>query len=214
MTALLGLTATAVLAQEAPERRKEVFETPEGVVELEYSVLDGQAVFEGDILLPSAPEPSHKGHRDGAVVATIGKRWPHGIIPYNGSTVFAGSVEEQAMQDWMRVTPIRFINDPYAAKRIRFIRDPAATAVCQSAVGMQGGEQIVFFSADCGLAATIHALGHVIGLWHEHNRPDRDSFVTMNLTCASDVKAVVPNPDLGSDPRRRLRPQLDHALSE
>jgi hypothetical protein len=187
LTALLGL---AVLAQDAgapaPERRIGEFETPEGVVEMEYSVIDGQAVFEGDILLPPPAEP-HKGRREGAGLATIGRRWPYGIIPYESNFVFLGSLIDQAMKAWMRVTPIRFIpvSSYSAVNRIRF--DISGENQCSSSVGMQGGAQVMRLSYNCPLPTVIHELGHAIGLWHEHTRPDRDFFITLNFACVDSI---------------------------
>ncbi|MFG1820630.1 M12 family metallopeptidase, partial [Kribbella sp. NPDC049174] len=51
---------------------------------------------------------------------------------------------------------------------------------CSSWVGRRGGSQDVNLSAQCGTGATIHEIGHAVGLWHEQSREDRDTFVTIH----------------------------------
>jgi len=43
------------------ERREGLYEAPRGLVELEYEVIDGQPMFEGDILLPAGAGNPHFG---------------------------------------------------------------------------------------------------------------------------------------------------------
>ena len=55
---------------------------------------------------------------------------------------------------------------------------------CVSGVGRVGGEQELTVGDDttsfCQRKGTImHELGHLIGFWHEHSRPDRDDYVTI-----------------------------------
>ena len=35
---------------------------------------------------------------------------------------------------------------------------------------------------DCTMGNIIHEIGHLIGLWHEHNRADRDQYITVALS--------------------------------
>lgn len=50
---------------------------------------------------------------------------------------------------------------------------------CCSYVGYLGyGRQGISLSKRCLVFSTIvHEIGHVIGFWHEHTRPDRDNYV-------------------------------------
>ena len=53
---------------------------------------------------------------------------------------------------------------------------------CSSAVGRVGGRQVIRLPAtSTGTCRThrivLHEIGHALGLWHEHTRPDRDTYV-------------------------------------
>ena len=52
---------------------------------------------------------------------------------------------------------------------------------CCSYVGKRGGgPQGVSIGKNCDkLGIVVHELGHVIGFWHEHTRPDRDDHVSI-----------------------------------
>ena len=52
---------------------------------------------------------------------------------------------------------------------------------CSSFVGRQGGRQEVRLAPGCTLGNTIHEIGHLVGLWHEQSREDRDTFVRIQF---------------------------------
>lgn len=51
---------------------------------------------------------------------------------------------------------------------------------CASRVGRLGGKQEILIGsavAKCKVGNLIHELGHTLGFFHEHSRPDRDNYV-------------------------------------
>ena len=52
---------------------------------------------------------------------------------------------------------------------------------CCSFVGKRGnGPQAISIGKNCDkFGIVVHELGHVVGFWHEHTRPDRDDWVTI-----------------------------------
>ena len=52
---------------------------------------------------------------------------------------------------------------------------------CCSFVGKRGnGPQAISIGKNCDkFGIVVHELGHVVGFWHEHTRPDREDWVTI-----------------------------------
>src|SRR5262245_33179763 len=73
-----------------------------------FAEIDGEAVFEGDIVLGPAHEVRRGLAGDRAVAAVRPEfRWPGGIIPYVAETTLRARVEA-AIAHWQQKTPFRF----------------------------------------------------------------------------------------------------------
>ncbi|TNM85724.1 hypothetical protein fugu_007995 [Takifugu bimaculatus] len=107
--------------------------------------------------------------------------WPGGVIPYIIGGNFTGTQRamfKQAMRHWEKQTCVSFIEKTDEESYIVFTYRPCG---CCSYVGRRGnGPQAISIGKNCDkFGIVVHELGHVIGFWHEHTRPDRDDHVTI-----------------------------------
>jgi len=158
-----------------------------------YAVIDGMAIVEGDIVLGPAeqlaasapPGPGTGASPDGFSLGYVSQLWPEvgGVnqIPY---TIETGATNLNAALSYVNSTlsgVIQFVPQTNQANYVTFNFDPTNTSgSCESSVGMLGGQQFVGGSASCALATIVHEMGHTIGLFHEHQRPDRNTWITFN----------------------------------
>ena len=157
-----------------------------GLKKITYSVIDGQGVFEGDIVLGPVDQLEEMRTAieqpapdvESAVSAGTQFLWPGGVIPF---------VIDPAMPDQQRVTDA--INHLQSHTNLRFpARTTQAAFVrfaggngCSSQVGMRGGSQTITLGAGCDWPRAAHEICHSAGLWHEQSREDRDHFVTIHF---------------------------------
>lgn len=155
-------------------------------------VIDGPfAVTMGDIILGKASEieawrmAHERGMADLApqslqqVTQPGGPQlWPGGIIYY---AIDSSVTNPQAVIDgvalWNSQTRLQVL--PWTGQENFVLFVNASTTICESNIGMAGGEQFIAVTGGCTAGAVAHELGHAFGLWHEHQRADRGGYITV-----------------------------------
>nr|CAH8868680.1 unnamed protein product [Trichobilharzia regenti] len=130
---------------------------------------------------------SYQGKRRSrrAATAYVSRTWPNGVIPYIIQANFSSETKAtimKAMRHWENYTCLSFVErQPQHRSYIIFTEKACG---CCSYVGRRSEDepQAISIGKNCDKKGiVIHELGHVIGFWHEHTRPDRDEHVDILL---------------------------------
>ena len=119
-------------------------------------------------------------------------RWKDGKIPYvldpgflTPERAVQKELIEQAITHWnmktmlVRIAPVVNPNSP-PPDYVLFV--PTVDSYFSECVGRRptGGKQVIGLCSGCKLPQIIHEIGHVVGLFHEQNRNDRDDHIVIH----------------------------------
>jgi hypothetical protein len=121
--------------------------------------------------------------------------WDAGVIPYQIAEAFSAAERQRILDkfvQWSQQAPVRFVPRTTQTAYLNITRDaalPTQASACFSGVGQARRGIVVRTNLGDGCQnnrTVAHELGHAIGLFHEHQRADRDQFVTIDFSNVRD----------------------------
>ncbi len=166
--------------------------------DITYEVIDGYAVYQGDIILGRASDVS-EGRFRGRLAAGSPKNVAHPesetfqpdlLSPTGLWTVINGVAQVPYTDDGSNPNVPQAIANANAelAGVIQWVPLTNQTnyvafsfsgggGACEASVGMVGGQQGIGGATDCAVPTIMHEMGHAMGLFHEQSRSDRNSYL-------------------------------------
>ncbi|XP_058061249.1 low choriolytic enzyme-like [Anopheles bellator] len=147
------------------------------------AVTPEQRYFETHFVEPPPPPHTDTDSNGRNALRLEYYKWPNGVVPYTfaeGFSVHEQAVILEAMDVLQQQTCVYFIpKTPDQWEHIRFVRSDWG---CGSVIGYRRGQgdplDVALDNFCLALSGAIqHELLHVLGLFHEHTRPDRDDYV-------------------------------------
>ncbi len=185
-TILLSLTIGCVGADDPAVREESFaelprqdyrFQLPDGRIAVGTGIRNGDALLiEGDVMIPL-----REGKGSNSTAAVTSNLWPTKVIVYEFDPAVDATTRQRvidAMNPW-RSAGIIFRQRTNQSSFVRITTEylPQYPWVC--AVATIGYQQVNTYYAgrNCRMRDFVHEWGHILGLFHEHQRTDRDQFV-------------------------------------
>jgi hypothetical protein len=165
-------------------------------VDVEAALKDvppGYMLIDGDIQIRITDYERYTAARDRALAAGESPQplgtfittnfWPGGNVAYEFDANVSATNRttfRSAMDQWEAVANVTFTQ--CASNNCaggNYIHVQSSTGN-NSAVGMQGGQQIINIVSWTQMFRQAHELGHSLAFYHEQSRTDRDTYVTIN----------------------------------
>jgi len=111
-----------------------------------------------------------------------GNPWTGGVVYYSFDSSVGGAEPSQwlaAAAKWSEVANVTFVQRTNQPNYI-VVYDSGPSGGNNSNVGMIGGAQTMNISNWGYTFIVAHEIGHALGLMHEHQRSDRNTYVTIN----------------------------------
>ncbi len=189
---LIALTALANAAGPHRVPRNTVGKTGSGIFRgkrVSYVMVNGRMMFDGDIVLDHVQPMVFGGANAGGTIDYLQYRWPLAgnvyQIPYMldaASGDVANINAAISTYNSLLAGVVQWVPYTNQADYVDFdLTDTSGSGEGFSSIGRAGGKQIIGGAANCTVATLLHEMGHATGMWHEQARPDRDSYVTINI---------------------------------
>ncbi|MEM7574195.1 MAG: zinc-dependent metalloprotease [Bacteroidota bacterium] len=110
--------------------------------------------------------------------------WPGGIIPYYFANAALTNADKERlvriMGELSANTNLCFFPQTDESEALDIERRVQNFSFSQN-IGYVYGDNLIVFGGPPNDWLAYHEIGHSLGFWHEHQRPDRDSFVEVRL---------------------------------
>ena len=142
--------------------------------------------------LTALPTSRRQAHPIGLGVSLA--NWDWGVIPYEIPPEISEAEVQNiltAMRNWESVAPIRFVPRTTQSGFLLVVLLDDSAPACTGTLGQTSGLGRVHrlsLTHACArsIFSTSHELGHVIGFNHEHQRSDRDTYLSVDPSLISD----------------------------
>lgn len=147
--------------------------------------------------------PSEKEFEDEATLKKLhegakysdAKTWPNGILPIQFAAGITKAEKDKFMnycKMWGEGTSVKCVHRSGQRAHVYVTKSTSISGACTAQYGYRKNTRRTItlpYSGCWSRRSILHELGHVLGLMHEHQRPDRDRYIRVKWSnIRSDVK--------------------------